>query len=596
MVLVSAAYINNTGNIYFDASGSTAATLNTSNLIVNGTLTTANFVTPTTLNTTNNLTVDGDFNLNGLNIYGGKYLPGDVIDCKFKCYYDTSAITFFWSTLPGFAGFGPIPAIPGGLGPSTFTRLPLPTCGVNVYELVYWGVDQNSCSTTRMSATLLVPETIQSSTIVSQKHGTTSTTWQSATLWKLLEAFLANNLKASTSLPLDTSPFLLTLAPYVVVCADNPGYGIGGGILNYNDTPTEASSQYYATVATGKLIRMKPELFNGFTVPEGNIDVINGGYSVGGWDAPYVAQLIQANPENGLRCINNVIGAPANVFALYTQMMSIYPTLKTGFGFVVNVLRTTNAVQPVIQTNVLQPNIYTDVIPNFNSFYVNSNPLTETFMDSSNFNGILANSLIESITTNNPGSPYLPEYLNDSSNYFYPITVFDLSGYSAYKNKFLENGSYYTNKFVNYSDLSGVPMNVLYSLQDQFCCYDPTNGQSPYGNPANDTVNPYLLGFMTDSSFVNVFGQTQLSPANNLGLTLGTTYNVDTSNFNYTPANLGLCYSSMANIIEASETDHTSTTMRFNSNLGFGDQTYQGHAGFGITYAGTFINYLNNRL
>jgi hypothetical protein len=587
----NAGYVNIQGDAIFDPSGSKLSQFNASNASINGTLTTNTLSVPQ-LTTTNNLTVGRDFDINGFNLYDGKFNAGDVIDCKFICFLDTSAVNNYFANYAG-----------AGTSLATF-QIPGAISNVNVYELVYWGVDQASTSTIRMSATLLVPTNIAKSTIFACKHGTTSTTYQQATLWEALKTYKLTGNPFLSNGTTDFSPMAGAIAGYVSVSADNPGYGIAGGVYDLMNTPSEVSSQYHAILATAKLIKLRPGLFNGFVLPVGNIPVINNGYSLGGIKCLEVGQLIQSDATNGITCVNNIVGAPANIAAIYNQLL-LYPTLKISAALLFFTTLIFNDSEPFLQKNCILPNIYTDVLPYLNSFYVNSNILqANNVANNTSLLGNIWAATLASVIKNNPTNPTYWPSANPANQFYYPITLFDLSGFNVYKNKLLEQGAYYTNKFVNYSDLSGVPINVLYSQEDELCCYDPSNGTSPYGKASCDQVVNYLKGFMTDSSFTNVYGVTERSPINNLGLVDGSSYRVGTEilyNYVNNPNLLGFTnfYTAMSNKFLASETGRYSTTTPVNTLTGSLSPVLQpalNHAYFLATCNfGVLITYLKAR-
>ena len=97
---------------------------------------------------------------------------------------------------------------------------------------------------------------------------------------------------------------------------------------------------------------------------------------------------------------------------------------------------------------------------------------------------------------------------------------------------------------------------------------------------------------MTDSSFVNVFGQVQRSPANNLMLD-SSGYRVITTT-PYNPLDIQPLYNSISNTLLSTEASKYSTTTPVNTGA-FGPTFAQNHAGFGILYSGSFITYLKAR-
>ena len=490
MATYSAGILNVSGNAYFDPSGSNTASFQTVNAIVNGnmgatTLKATTLVIDSSATLTgsvsinNNLTVNGAITLNGFNNYEGNLAPGDIISYN---YINTMTST---KTLAVYATAA---AATGGINDTSNN--------ISIYEIIYWGYDSRSSNLTRMSATLLIPSTIRNETIVSYKHGTIPNNYEYATLWNAMDQIIKST---STGGNIDPGGWLLAYAGNVVVVADNPSYGCSMGFYNFLDTAGEASSQYHALCAAKQLftkaLTLAPAKF--LTSPT---SVISVGYSLGGMMCPFVSQLINREPSKW-NLINTIAGGPVNAYTLMYQVLK-NPTLKTTatvYGFNLN----SSASDDKFRLSGLLPNIYTDVLPLYNQYYTNSTTATSLDTIGTAFNNSLYTKSLASVKANiSPDSSnFYP-----TANGYYPFTVFDCSSSLSYLNTKYEY-TFYTNSFISYSDLSGTPMNVIYSQGDELCCYDPSG--SATGKVANDMVKPYFNGFVTNSAFTGINGVSQ---------------------------------------------------------------------------------------
>ena len=530
MSTYNAGYINVQGNAYFDPSGSSTAQLNTANLTVNGTLTTNNLVTPTTLNTTNNLTVDGNFDLNGLDLYEGKYEPGDVISYIKKGTMPVATTNAVWTAKVASTG------ISAGVYSAV---TPTATSDIDFYELVYWGADSRSGDVVRMSATLLVPKTLVSTTIVSYKHGTILNPYQYATLWSVMENFLTldpiGNISEGFS-----SAWALATEGYVVVSADNPAYGISVGSYNFLDPFGEVFSQYNALVAATQLTQKAPSLFP-LTFNPAQFNVINSGYSLGALYSALVSQMIKVNqPSTNIKVVNTIAGAPVNAYSLLNW--GIYNNTFDTSGTAVSVSNIPTSVAMYMFTMLyVNGNIFsmpgdlgfksaitTGVLPMFNQVYLNTN-------DNVNPGGLgFTGRVITKTNAVAPGAVTFP--FGPSIPLLNPPKIWVANDGLLGLTK---QCSFYTNIFTDFTDLSGTPINVLYTMQDELACYDyiyPAHGGSPYTGygPTTDQVAGPLNDFITTTA---PGGNGLNRPSGNYSVPAISTLTNNTTTTNYINAN-----------------------------------------------------------
>ena len=469
---------------------------------------TANTATVTTLNadvvttqdlTLTNLTIptDGTFDIEGLNIYEGTYTAGDLISYTLKGTMTVSDASSYWAADPAYTGA------------NNLIYLPDSSYNIAFYEMVYWGIDTRSNDTTRMSATVCIPSTIISPTIVSFKHGTLANTYQFFTLWREMERIKAG-IRNYYNSP-EIAPWILATTGYVTVCADNPGYGVGVGTYNYGEPTAESQSQFNAIVALKQLIEKRPALFNGasFVAP---IDVISTGYSLGSNFCPLVSELIRLNSAD-FNLVNTIPGGVINAYKLLEVCLSD----SSG------ALLTTNQSFNVLYLTLLLGNTNTQLYSPLFSFkpsisYGVVPMLQNLYLDTTRNNGInspygLTPRLVKFIqrATNNEGvrnylgAPYLGDYPNPAYApysvvlYFKPSEIGDSFSPNLQYSKL---GTFFTNIFEDFTDLSGPPINVMYSLQDTLACYNPAD---PYlVNPANGidrNADPLAAFITTDSSY-----------------------------------------------------------------------------------------------
>lgn len=537
----------------------------------------ANTATVTNLNadvvttqdlTLTNLTIptSGTFNISGLNEYEGTYTAGDLISYTLKGTMTVSDASSFWAASPSYTGA------------DNLIYLPDSNYNIDFYEMVYWGIDTRSNDTTRMSATVCIPSTIVSPTIVSFKHGTLANTYQFFTLWREMERIKAGA-RNYYNLP-EIIAWTLATTGYVTVCADNTGYGVSVGSYNYGDPTSESQSQFNAVVALKQLIEKRPTLFNGasFVSP---IDVISTGYALGSSFCPLVSELIRLKPAD-FNLVNTIPGGVVNPNKLLTVAISdtngaLLDTLQ-GFNILFFALLIANSNNPVYGPLFnFKPSISYGVTPMFQNLY----------LDTTRDNGInspygLTPRLVKFIqkatggqgVRNYLGDPYLGDYPNSAYTpyelvlYFIPSLILD----AASPNIAITNQtSFFTNIFEDFSDLSGTPINVMYSLQDPLACYNPAD---PYlQNPASgiDRIAAPLEAFITtDSSYNGGF--------NGLNRASYTDTQVDASQ-----NRLITQMQTVADVLTASEGGGTCSNTRWNTGSlaaaqdhgGFSDKIYQ---------------------
>jgi hypothetical protein len=496
----NAGYINVQGNAYFDPSGSNTAQVNAVNVTVNGTLTTNNLNVPQ-LNTTNNFTVGGNFDLNGLNLYEGKYEPGDVISYIKKGTMPAATTNAVWTAKIAYTG------ISAGVRPIV---APNATSDIDFYELVYWGADSRSGDVVRMSATLLVPTTLVSTTIVSYKHGTILNPYQYSTLWSVMQNLLVPDEIGNISEGF-SSAWALATEGYVVISADNPAYGISVGSYNFLDPFGEVFSQYNALVAATQLTQKAPTLFP-LSFDPAQFDVINGGYSLGALFSPLVSQMIKVNQSTtNINLVNTVAGAPVNAYSLLNWGIynNTFDTFDVSGNSTVAVSNIPTSVAMYMFTMLyVNGNIFsmpddlgfksaitTGVLPMFNQVYLNTNNNVNP-PGGFGFTGRVitkTNTVVPGAITY-PFGPYVP-LLNPPKIWVANDGLLGLT----------KQCSFYTNIFTDFTDLSGTPINVLYTMQDELACYDytyPAHGGNPYlgYGPTTDQVAGPLNAFITTTA------------------------------------------------------------------------------------------------
>ena len=441
----------------------------------------------TTLNDldVNNLNVD-NLNITGLNLYEGNYVPGDVISYN---YVGLMPAAKSLEILNGKITAPTIPAhtvVPSNLIASSYD--------IKVYELIYWGFDSRSSDTIRMSATLLIPTTIVDAVIVSNKHGTLGNVWQGYTLWAYMQSIINNNPVDMALLSgVSNNSWMFATTGYVVVCADNPGYGRSLGFYNFLDPIGESFSQYNALVATKQLITKESSLFptplkNVFGVPK--FKVISSGYSLGGVMILFVSQLIA--DDSSFTLLNTIAGAPVNANKLLNQAIydndptnttpSVYAMAAIVYVFI---LLYANSNYGTAVESALKQNIVNVVLPTLNQLYLNT---------TSNI-GLFGRNILKNTLIANGGNPAVfgPSGPNPATDFtVYPAYLFNASTTLEQ----LKEVSWYTNRYQDFSNLTGTPINVIYSLQDALCSYNPP---TPYlgGGTATDNINTALTSFIT---------------------------------------------------------------------------------------------------
>jgi len=518
------------------------------------------------IDVSNNLTVNGNFNLNGLNLYEGNYQPGDIISFIKK------------GTMPAALTNGYMQAAINVGGNTAYTDT---SYNIDFYEMIYWGVDSRSNDLTRMSATLLVPSTVINNTILSFKHGTITSPVNEVTIWYTMSTFLNSGGTNPGSYDVQFAGWWFASTGYVTIVADNPGYGVSVGTYNYSDTIGEPFSQYHAVVATKQFIQkynnLIPTPLNGaFSAP---YKIINSGYSLGGLFGGTVSQLIAA--DISFKLLNTIPGAPVNSYKIITGSLfdssGNLSTNRIGDNemFISCLYFNGNRPLNTLLYN-LQPNFVNNILPMFDEVYLNTQKNTN--LTAATFFSLV----IERILKNNPlaitdysGNPW---YLNPSSERYYQPSFFINPNVtmSSYFDA-LKSAPFYTNTFSDFTDLSGIPMSVIYSLQDDLCCYDTAN---PYvGNgPTTDLVYDDLQTFYTTPGQYGNYLDAS-------GKYVDTVYTV-------TPLNINTTVASVVGYLIASETTKSIANLRFDTTA-LGGLTHQT---FGLSLWGAIIsNYLKNR-
>jgi hypothetical protein len=465
----------------------------------------------------------GSFNLAGLNAYEGAIQSGDIISVNQLGVVSAAQTNAYMAALIGPAGA------------STFWQDT--SYNIVINQIVYWGNDFLTNSVDKFSATLLVPYLgsnvyiptglPKNSAIVSYKHGTLSSVYQNTTLWAAMQEAAAGQVYSTSSIPVDPAAWMFSATGYITVCADNVSYGKSVGSYDYQNVSDEATSQYAAIVATTQLMTMRPSLFYGQFVGVSPVNVINSGYSLGGVQCVYIAQLIKnidirnpyANTNTNsipLKLVQTIAGAPLNAYQLLTSVLETNYNSPTLWTILLLVLLSLGDPQNNGIKQSVRPNILTDVYPTLNQFYANTN--TTSVSQLGNLQAATFNSVGNAFLLQNPGnvqsiSVPTPGAGNtfpiDASNNYTIATTGYITPNQFYKNPYYTDCSahnfalnstnqvaFYTNRFVDYTDLSGTPISVIYSTGDELACnnagapavYNDTSQNIYVGIPAKDTI------------------------------------------------------------------------------------------------------------
>lgn len=508
-----------------DATGASAVlTANTANL----TTLNADVVTTQDLTLTNlTIPTDGAFNVNGLNNYEGNVQSGDLI--SFNAVASLTSVqtdTFMREYL------GP-DAAPTFWAQDT-------SCNITVYKIVYWANSMLDNSITKLSATLLVP-TIngvipKTSAIISDKHGSFSSTYQNSTLWNTMYQ-VSLGLGPSQVVLTEYTPWQFATTGHVVVCADSVSYGKSYGAPNYYNVADEVFSQYAALVATTQLMKIRPVLFKNQFVGSTLLNVINSGYSLGGMFGPMISQFIANNdPYNPykntnvntipLNLIQTIVGSPVNQYEIGQKLSTAHynnPTIWSNVLFSSlaatspeNGLPTPGRPSAVANCSAIWNPFYQNTLKN----YVNQVPNLIALL----VNTIAFNYTVQSDPTGPQAIyPPIPPYLEvpDTSNFF---TTGYITPNQVYINPYYEDCSsynfvfdiskqstFYNNPFVDYSDLSGTPITVIYSTGDELSCnnfgasttYSDTSDSIYVGTPQTDMIYASYKAWVDSSSVSN---------------------------------------------------------------------------------------------
>lgn len=549
-------------------SGASFTNLTALNAINASTMTSNNHVVTGTA-TVKNMNVSGHFSLTGLNQYDASFKAGDMISYIFKGTMTAALTNSFFGTLYG-----------GFLPPTAYD--------INVYEVVYWGNDSRSNDLTRMSATLLIPSTLRNNTIVSSKHETLVSPFSKVTLWNLMSKWITSG---GTS-PDPSGGFSSSVVDYsaiewavatsgnIVVCADNPGYGISPGTYNYLDPAGETFSQYNALIAATQFIEkcagFVPVPTTGtFSAP---YNVINSGYSLGALVSGLVSQCIEADPLFNL--VNTLPGAPVNVYDTITK----YLFKEDGSEPSSNLVGDDQAFLLPISANSnrdlaglyhFNPSYVANILPIYNQLYLNT--LTNTHEDLPG--GFLGVALTRMFNT--PGFDILnadeSPWMGVGHRYYRP-SAFVTGSKTSYFDNYIQS-TFYTNTFADYTNLAGKPMCVMYSLQDELCCYDKND---PYvgGGDATDLVKGPLATFFTTPG-----------PYGNY---MNAAAKYTTTDFTITSeGEFGAAIGTIAGNLIASETTGALSRYRFDASAIFGGPV--SHSTFPVIWVNVVLAYLSNR-
>jgi len=470
-----------------------AGLVNLTNLTVNGLG--AGSINTTNLNFNNlsiaqNLNVAGNFSLSGFNNYEGSYKAGDIISYTLKGTMLTALANVYFSVI-----------YPPG---NNSIYKPDSSYNIDFYEMIYWGVDSRSNDTVRMSATVCVPSTIVSSTVVSHKHGTLTNTYQLYTLWQEMKNIVSGVASPPTNTP-SLNAWVLATTGYVTVCADNPGYGVSLGNYNFIDPTGESYSQYNAVVALKQLIEKQPDIFNQ-TFPA-KLNVISTGYSLGALYCPLVSELIALNPS--FKLVNTIPGAPTNPYRLMDKaffnstngtQVSPYRTSLSVLLFSMLLVNANNKIYgPLIN---IKPNINFGVLPMLEQLYLDTTRNNATNSPYGLFPRLIK--FMQRASNNQAivdfsGNPYILDFPYQGAQAF--VIPSQIANVPSVNLEIAKQSTFFTNIFEDFSDLSGTPINVMYSLQDQLGCYNPAN---PYfGSASRDLIAGPLRTFITTDNSGN---------------------------------------------------------------------------------------------
>jgi hypothetical protein len=510
------------------------------NLTVGGSLTVNGpFVVDSSSITVNTL-VTNTFNCTGLNYYEGAIQSGDVVSVSTVGIVTPSQSNTYFRTLLAVGS--------DGSGGNTFWQDT--SYNVIVNEIIYWCNTYDANSVQKQSATLLVPfiganvavptGLPKNSAIVSCKHGTLASTYQYSTLWSAMAEVAAGAGGPSlTDVASDVIPWMLATTGYVSVCADNVAYGKSVGTYNFGNVADECLSQYYSIVATTQYMNLSPESFFNRFVGVSPVNVINSGYSLGGLNIGTVSQLIKnddiRNPYRNtntntipLNLIQTIAGAPINTYSLINSVVQqTYNSPAIWDVLLFALLGANNRTSPIRQS--LRPNIIAEVVPVFDQFYSTTNINSVSLSQYGRMQAYFVPSVLAAYSTqsSSPGAPQyiyppLPEYtqLTDTSStpsgYWTPNQAF----YNPYYNDCSANNvslnafklSFYTNPFVDFSDLSGTPINVIYSTGDELACYNAgsnivytdTSSNIFIGTPSTDKIYTDYKAWVDSSNYLTV--------------------------------------------------------------------------------------------
>jgi hypothetical protein len=557
-----------------------------------------------------NVPATSTFDCLGLNKYEGKFQNGDIIDYTIVASLSAGQTNTYMKT---YLDFGQASGTTSG----TFWQDT--SYNMIAYQISYWANDFLANSLQRLSATLIIPYLgdnpfaptglPNNSAIVSYKHGTLTSTYQNTTLWRAMgEAAAVSPVYdpvINGSLNIDPTAWMLSATGYITVCADNVSYGKSTGYYDFANVQDESLSQYASVVATTQLMRTTPLIFYNQFVAASSINVINSGYSLGGLNSVFISQLIRNNQPNTrnpyyntnpnsipLNLIQTISAGATNVYKLTTQVLETNynsPTIWPIFLF----LMLLSGDPQILLKDSMRPNILSSVFPSFNQFYANTNITSVSQfinLQASAYYSITdayskQNGGPQSISPTNtaafplplpnnyfsftdPTQPSTTGYITPNQFYYNPYFS-DCSSHNFGLNFGVQN-SFFTNNFVDYSDLSGTPITVIYSTGDELCCpnagssyvYD-TSSESIYtGIPSKDVIytdysnwvnvpNPYANGIANQGkTWVDVSGGLVLGGyistidasgviINPMAATLLTTENTNTASIvrvNYDPA------------------------------------------------------------
>ena len=467
---------------------------------------------------------------------------------------------------------------------------------IDYYQVIYWGTDTRNNDVTRMSATLIVPRTIVDNTIVSFKKGTSTSLYQLNTTWNFLYA-IENDIpfpydKSKNIGPPNLTSVAIATKGYICITADNPGYGVSTGYYNLADPIGETLSQYECIVATTQIIKNNPSFFNTPTLKpfSAPYKVIQTGYAVGANTCVEIGQNILRKPTL-FKLISIILGGLVNSSELVKKTLyindgkDVNPNPISLFNIVLinNFSKTNLNVYP--QLLHFKENIISDVFPLLDHAYLNTPKKIKNY-----FNDVLKYLKISSLKKNNDNKPFLE--FGGKPAFIYPTSVLkDASGYSNVDCLF-KNTVFFNNNTIDYTDLSKVPINVIYSLQDELTCVDDT--PFPLGNPyvgteATDRVIIPLEKFFNTSGDYGNF----LNNPSSYSRTPTSVLNGDLSN-------LTTLINNNANILVDNEKNCKNTTLRWDTKARKKNPTdllpQFTHVGFGVIWIDILLSYLTKRL